>query len=48
MYGGFTPAAGLFATMMSVGMLGVATPVFAGVAAVTATFVSAITWALFK
>jgi len=44
MYGGFTPAAGIFATLTSVGMLGFATPIFTGVAALTATLVAFLTW----
>ncbi|KAG0647315.1 hypothetical protein D0Z07_6907 [Hyphodiscus hymeniophilus] len=44
MYGGFTPAAGIFATLTSVGMLGFATPVFTAAAVLVATLVSAITW----
>jgi hypothetical protein len=44
MYGGFTPAAGIFATLTSVGMLGLAMPVFAVPAALIATLVSVITW----
>jgi hypothetical protein len=48
MYGGFTPAAGIFATLTSVGMLGFATPIFTGVAVVTATLVAVITWLLVR
>jgi hypothetical protein len=44
MYGGFTPAAGVFATLTSVGMLGFATPIFTAVAILIATFVAVITW----
>jgi hypothetical protein len=44
MYGGFTPAAGIFATLTSVGMLGFATPIFTGIAALTATLVAFLTW----
>jgi hypothetical protein len=45
MYGGFTPAAGIFATLTSVGMLGYAMPVYAAASAVTATFVAVLVWA---
>ena len=31
MYGGFTPAAGVFATLTSLGMLGWANPLFASI-----------------
>jgi len=44
MYGGFTPAAGIFATLTSVGMLGLATPIFTVVAVLIATLVAVITW----
>ena len=44
MYGGFTPAAGVFATLTSVGMLGFATPIFTAVAVLIATLVAVITW----
>jgi hypothetical protein len=44
MYGGFTPAAGIFATLTSVGMLGFATPIFTAVAVLIATLVAVITW----
>jgi hypothetical protein len=37
MYGGFTPAGGIFATLTSVTMLGIAMPPFAALAALLAT-----------
>lgn len=46
MYGGFTPAAGIFATLTSVGMLGYAIPLSTAASAVTATFVAVLVWAL--
>jgi hypothetical protein len=45
MYGGFTPAAGIFATLTSAGMLGFAMPVYAAISAAIATFVAALVWA---
>ena len=45
MYGGFTPAAGIFATLTSVGALGFAVPLYAGAAVVVATFVAGLVWA---
>ena len=48
MYGGFTPAAGIFATLTSVGMLDFATPVFTGVAVLTATLVAVTIWLLVR
>lgn len=44
-YGGFTPAGGIFATLTSMGMLGVLMPLEVGLAAVTATTVTMIVWA---
>ena len=44
MYGGFTPAGGIFATLTSVGMLGVAMPGFVAVAIVIATLVAGVVW----
>ena len=44
MYGGFTPAAGLVATLTSIAMLGYAIPVYTGVAVLIATGVAAITY----
>ena len=40
MYGAFTPAGGIFATLTSVGMLGIAMPPFAALAVVIATLVA--------
>ncbi|KAF4612542.1 hypothetical protein G7Y89_g15590 [Cudoniella acicularis] len=48
MYGGFTPAGGLFATLTSVGMLGIAMPPFALIAALVATIVSVVVWAYMR
>ena len=45
MYGGFTPAGGIFATMTSIGMLGLAMPTAALAAVLLATVVTAIAWA---
>ena len=44
MYGGFTPAAGIFATLTSVGMLGFIVPVYAVTAAIIASLVSLALW----
>lgn len=44
MYGGFTPAAGIFATLTSLGMLGLAMPVVAIPSAIIATLVAWLTW----
>jgi len=46
MYGGFTPAAGVFATLTSLGMLGLANPIFALISAVIATLGALLTWGL--
>jgi hypothetical protein len=46
MYGGFTPAAGIFATLTSVGMLGYAMPVFTTTAVLIATLAAFMTWLL--
>ena len=43
-YGGLTPAGGLFATLQSMGMLGTLLPAGAGVAAVAAAVVGLVTW----
>ena len=43
-YGGFTPAGGFFATLTSMGMLGILAPIEASAAAVTATLVTVIVW----
>jgi hypothetical protein len=45
MYGGFTPAAGIFATLTSIGMLGYIVPVYAAISAVFATLVAVLVWA---
>ncbi|KAI0598748.1 hypothetical protein F4775DRAFT_554196 [Biscogniauxia sp. FL1348] len=45
MYGGFTPAGGLFATLTSMAMLGTLMPAAALAAAVVATGVAGIVWA---
>ncbi|KAI0126088.1 hypothetical protein BJ170DRAFT_459895 [Xylariales sp. AK1849] len=45
MYGGFTPAGGLFATLTSLAMLGFLVPAIALTAAFVATGVAAIAWA---
>jgi len=42
MYGGFTPAGGIFATLTMVGMTGFAMPVFALLAGVVATVVAVV------
>ncbi len=47
-YGGFTPAGGIFATLTSVGMLGVAMPLYAVGAAGIATIVAVIVGVSFK
>jgi hypothetical protein len=44
MYGGFTPAAGVFATLTSMGMLGVLMPAVLVIAIVLATVVAGIVW----
>ncbi|KAI0182642.1 hypothetical protein EV127DRAFT_449065 [Xylaria flabelliformis] len=43
-YGGFTPAGGIFATLTSMAMLGTLAPTAALVAALVATMVSFIVW----
>jgi hypothetical protein len=45
MYGAFTPAGGVFATLTSLGMLGLAAPAFVLGAAAVATVVSVVVWA---
>ncbi|KAI1506642.1 hypothetical protein F5X99DRAFT_365027 [Biscogniauxia marginata] len=45
MYGGFTPAGGIFATLTSMAMLGTLMPAAAVTAAVLATAVAAVVWA---
>ncbi|KAK3614089.1 hypothetical protein LTR56_027488 [Elasticomyces elasticus] len=45
MYGAFTPAAGIFATLTSLGMLGLLMPVAVVLAACAATVVALIVWA---
>ncbi|KAI2637536.1 hypothetical protein GGS21DRAFT_483911 [Xylaria nigripes] len=45
MYGGFTPAGGIFATLTSMAMLGVLMPSVVVGAAVVATIVASIVWA---
>ena len=45
MYGGFTPAGGIFATLTSMAMLGTAMPMAAVVASLLATVVATIVWA---
>jgi hypothetical protein len=45
MYGGFTPAGGIFATLTSLAMLGLLMPVIAFLAAFVATMVALIVWA---
>lgn len=44
-YGGFTPAAGIFATLTSLAMLGLFVPAAAVIGALMATAVSALVWA---
>ncbi|KAH6856415.1 hypothetical protein B0I37DRAFT_367334 [Chaetomium sp. MPI-CAGE-AT-0009] len=44
MYGGFTPAAGIFATLTSMGMLGVLVPAVAIIAELVATAVAVTVW----
>ena len=45
MYGGFTPAGGIFATLTSMAMLGTLMPPAAVFAALVATIVAVIVWA---
>ena len=45
-YGGFTPAAGIFATLTSLGMLGLLAPFAAIPAAGIATIVTVVVWAI--
>lgn len=45
MYGGFTPAGGIFATLTSLGMLGLVAPVVVMAAASIATIAAMIVWA---
>lgn len=45
MYGGFTPAGGIFATLTSLGMLGVLMPLEVGLASLSATAITVIVWA---
>ena len=44
-YGGFTPAGGVFATLTSMGMLGMLWPLVFLVAVLLATLVAVIVWA---
>lgn len=44
-YRGFTPAGGIFATLTSMGMLGILMPLEVGLAAVATTVVTMIVWA---
>jgi hypothetical protein len=44
MYGGFTPAGGIFATLTSMAMLGVLVPPLLVVAVVVSCLVAAIVW----
>jgi len=46
MYGAFTPAAGVFATLTSLGMLGLANPLFALISVIIATLAVWLTWSL--
>ena len=43
-YGAFTPAAGIFATLTSVAMLGWANSLFTGIAVLLATIVAVVVW----
>jgi len=45
-YRGFTPAAGIFATLTSVAMLGLLMPVAILLAAIVATEIAAIVWVI--
>ncbi|WQF87961.1 Putative IFI6/IFI27-like domain superfamily protein [Colletotrichum destructivum] len=45
MYSGFTPASGLFATLTSMGMLGIMMPWAVGIAGLVATLVTGTAWA---
>jgi len=45
MYGGFTPAAGIFASLTSFGMLGYLVPAVVGFSACVATVAALIVWA---
>lgn len=45
MYGGFTPAAGIFATLTSLGMLGCFMPAAVALAACIATVMAFVVWA---
>lgn len=44
-YGGFTPAGGIFATLTSMGMLGLLVPIQVAFSAVLATLVTVVVWA---
>lgn len=44
MYGGFTPAAGIFATLTSFGMIGYKVPPAAGAAGCVATMAAVVGW----
>lgn len=44
MYGGFTPAGGIFATLTSMAMLGTLTPPGVLVASILATGVAVVVW----
>jgi hypothetical protein len=44
MYGGFTPAGGIFATLTSMAMLGILMPLEVILASIAATIVSVIVW----
>lgn len=48
MYGGFTPAAGIFATLTSLGMLVAANPLFALTSVVVATLGAWLSWELLR
>lgn len=43
-YGGFTPAGGIFATLTSMGMLGILNPLVAILASLIATAVAVLVW----
>lgn len=43
-YGGFTPASGVFATLTSLAMLGILAPAIALVAGVVASIIAALVW----
>lgn len=47
-YGGFTPAGGIFATLTSIGMLGLAQPLFLILAITVASFAASLVYVALK